>query len=65
MKRCNRDEKGRFAKHNWQGTACMRCGITDRLRGALKNAYLPTLHIGSLIALCDIADVMMGKRRII
>ena len=46
MERCNRDKKGRFAKHIWQKTVCIRCGLTDRLRGALKNIYLPILHIG-------------------
>lgn len=46
--RCIRDNKGRFAKHDFNdkhttGTVCVRCGLIDRLRGLLKDIYLPTL----------------------
>ncbi len=47
-KPCIRDEKGRFAKHDWQDTGdrwiCTRCHIKgSMMRHALSRLYLPTL----------------------
>lgn len=49
MKRCIRDNKGRFAKHDWQdhesgGQFCSRCHIRDYFRGLLKDLYIHTLR---------------------
>ncbi len=78
IKRCNRDKNGRFARHEWgewnkdgnmaESCLCIRCSqkaIRSAIDGLLSKVYLPTMARMAFEAsvLCDVADIMMGKRR--
>lgn len=52
MKQCIRNKLGQFQKHQWdeKEQACLNCGLVDKLRGVLKNVYMPTILKNTLIS---------------
>lgn len=65
MRRCIRDEKGRFAHHTWTdgdvGSICDRCGLKDIFRNMFKGIYLPTIE-SSVYSDISLASVIEFKK---